>query len=175
MNDGAPTQAQIVPPNPWPPSEGLPPDPAPQPMLEPLPEPQDAKRAGQLTPAWRMVLGFGWAAIIIGYAAVWETSRVIGLSTWWLGAEAEPRLVLVQLLPFYGPILVAVAAAANWRYAPYLGIAVSVIGAAIAAADLGRVQWLAVVEFVLAGAGLFISVASLAGMYRPVRHPQPIS
>jgi hypothetical protein len=174
MDDGATTQAQTVLPS-SPPSSALPPPiPEPHRSFEPSPRVEPPKRAGQLTPAWRMVFGFGWAGIIVGYAAVWETSRIIGLSTWWLGADAEPRLLLVQLAPFYGPILVAVAAVLNWRYAPYLGIAVSAIGAAIAAADLGRVQWLAVVEFVLAGAGLCISVASLAGMYRPVRRTEPV-
>jgi len=179
MDDGAPTQAQTVLPSSVPPSSGSPSE-----LPPPIPEPrheyesrraEQPKRPGQLTPAWRMVFGFGWAGIIIGYAAVWETSRGIGLSTWWLGADAEPRWLLVQLVPFYGPILVAVAAVLNWRYAPYLGIGVSALGAVIAAADLDRVQWLAVVEFVLAGAGLCISVAALAGMYRPVRRTEPVS
>ena len=142
--------------------------PAPPPFVQPTP-----KRVGQLSPGWRLVFGIGWAAIVIGYAAVWETSRVIGLSTWWLGADAEPRMLLINLLPFYGPILVTVAAISNWRYAPYLGIGVACLGAAIGLGDLGRVKWLAAVELVLAGAGLCISLASLAGMYRPARPTDP--
>jgi hypothetical protein len=114
-----------------------------------------------------LTFGLGWAAIIVGQAAVWEASRVVGLSTWWLGAEAEPRFLLFQLLPFYGPLLVTTAAMSNWRYAPYLGMVVAVAGAAIGAGDLGRVRWIAVVELVLAGGALCISAASLAGMYRP--------
>jgi hypothetical protein len=117
------------------------------------------------------MFGIGWAAVIVGHAAVWQSSRVIGLSTWWLGADSEPRLLLVQLLPFYGPILVTAAAVANWRYAPYLGIVVACATAAIGAGDLGRVRWIAVVELVLSGAALCISVASLAGMYRRVSDP----
>ncbi|HEY4608086.1 MAG TPA: hypothetical protein VFE86_02665 [Ilumatobacteraceae bacterium] len=164
MDHGAPTQAQTML------SSALPPPlPDQRQFVDNAPGAEPPKRAGQLTPTWRMVFGFSWAAIIICYAAVWETSRVIGLSTWWLGADAEPQLLLVKLLPFYGPILVTAAAAANWRYLPYLGIAAAAVGGAIAAADVSRVQWLAVVEFVLAGAGLCVSVAALAGMYRPVR------
>lgn len=124
---------------------------------------------GHLTPGWRLAFGLAWAAIVAGNAAVWESSRIIGLSTWWLGADAEPQVLVVQLLPFYGPLIATIAAISMWRYLPYLGIAVALAGAGIACGDLGRVRWLAVVELVLAGAGLLVSVASLAGMYRPVR------
>ena len=131
----------------------------------PVPQP----RAGQLSPMWRLVFGIGWVAIVVGYAVVWEISRVIGLSTWWLGADSEPRILLIQLLPFYGPILVTVAAISNWRYVPYFGILVGLAGGAIGIADLDRVRWIATVELVLAGAAVCISVASLAGMYRRAR------
>ena len=127
------------------------------------------KLAGQLSPMWRLVFGFGWAAVIGCNAAVWETSRVVGLSTWWLGADAQPRLILFQLLPFYGPLVVMIAAISNWRYSPYLGIAAALGGVAIGAGDFGRVRWIAAVELVLGGAALCISAASLAGMYRPAR------
>ena len=133
------------------------------------------RRVGQLTPMWRLVFGIGWAAVIVGLVAVWESSRVIGLSTWWLGADAEPRNLLLNLLPFYAPLLVMFAAISNWRFAPYFGMATAVTGAAIGAGDLGRVQWIAVVELVLAGAALCISVAALAGMYRPAAAPDPVS
>jgi hypothetical protein len=175
MDPGAPTQAQ---PEPLP----LPPPPPPPPSAPPSAADPDGaqwvespKLAGQLSPVWRLVFGFGWAAIVVGNAAVWETSRVIGLSTWWLGADSEPRLLLFQLVPFYGPILVAIAAISNWRYAPYLGIVVAVAGAGIGAGDLNRVRWIATVELVLAGAALCISVASLVGMYRPARSVDPLS
>jgi hypothetical protein len=131
----------------------------------PLPQP----KVGQLSPMWRIAFGIGWAAITVGYAAVWESSRVIGLSTWWLGADSEPRILLIQLLPFYGPILATVAAISNWRYVSYFGILVGLAGAAIGIADLDRVRWIATVELVLAGAAVCISVASLVGMYRRVR------
>jgi hypothetical protein len=169
MDPGAPAEAQpMVAPPPYSPpqsEQGFPPPP----WVAPPP-----KRAGQLAPGWRLAFGLGWAGIIVGLVAVWESSRVIGLSTWWLGADAEPRLLLVQLLPFYGPLLVTAAAASNWRYVPYLGILAAALEAAIGAGDFGRVRWIAVVELVLAGAALCISVASLAGMYRPVR-PEPVT
>jgi hypothetical protein len=162
MDPGAPAEAQAVS---SPPIFAPPPPP---PQQRPAPEWAEAppKQAGQLTPGWRLAFGLGWAAVIVCNAAVWEVSRVIGLSTWWLGADAEPKLLLLQLLPFYLPILVTGAAVSNWRRLPYIGIVVSLTGAAIGAADFDRVRWISVVELTIAGAALCISAASLAGMYR---------
>ncbi|HEY0521577.1 MAG TPA: hypothetical protein VGC84_18955 [Ilumatobacteraceae bacterium] len=161
MDPGAPAEAQPLPPPPL----LDPPDPGAavpgQLWMEPPP-----KRAGDLTAAWRLAFGIGWAAILVGYSAVWETSRIIGLSTWWLGADAQPQLVIVKLLPFYAPLLVTGAAVATWRYLPYLGIFAALVGAAVSVGDLGRVRYIALVELALAGAGLCISVASFAGLYR---------
>lgn len=169
MEPGAPTQAQ---PAPMPP---LPPPPSPIGRAHPDQGPWvHTPAAGELTRLWRFAFGLGWAAIVVGYAAVWESSRVIGLSTWWLGADAEPRTLLIQLLPFYGPLLVTIAAISNWRYVPYFGIGVGLVDAAIALGDLGRVRWIATVELVLAAAAVCISVASLAGMYRRVRVTDPV-
>ena len=164
MDPGAPTQDQQAPifPPPPPPPPAAPAYPY---LAPPVPQP----KAGQLSSIWRLLFGIGWAAIVLGNAAVWEASRVIGLSTWWLGADSEPRMLLFQLLPFYGPILVTVAAISNWRYIAYFGILVGLAGAAIGLGDLDRVRWIATVELVLAGAAVCISVASLAGTYRRVR------
>jgi hypothetical protein len=171
MDQGAPPNAQRLPP----PPPFSAPDPAQRTPYQAALQQNGAipawaeappKRAGELTPAWRLAFGMGWAAVIVGYAAVWETSRIIGLSTWWLGADAQPRLLVIKLLPFVGPIMVTGAAAANWRYLPFLGIVAAAAGAAIGGADFDRVRWISVVELVVAGAALLISVASFAGMYR---------
>jgi hypothetical protein len=172
MDHAAPADAQPAPrPLPPPPVSipGRPTSPFEQPGLNDPAGVDTRKLAGQLSPGWRLAFGICWASIVVGNAAVWESSRIIGLSTWWLGADSEPRLLLMQLLPFYGPIVVAAAAISNWRYAPYLGILVALAGGAIGAGDLDRARWIAAVELVLAGAALCVSVASLAGMYRPVR------
>ena len=118
MDPGAPTQDQQAPMSPLPP-----PPPPPPPSARPIPYQAPSVPPPKARPAQPAV-----AAGVrdrlgrdrVGYAAVWETSRVIGLSTWWLGADAEPRILLIQLLPFYGPILVTVAAISNWRYVALL-------------------------------------------------------
>jgi hypothetical protein len=112
-----------------------------------------------------------WAGIVLGFAAVWNSSVKVGLSAWWLGPRSAPRLILISLIPFVLPVAVVSAAIARMRYLPFLGIVASAATAAVAAGDLGRVPGIAAIEFALAAAGLAVSVAALSGMYRADRSP----
>ncbi len=123
-------------------------------------------RSGQLTPAWRITFVVGWVAVVLGLAAVVKTSRTMGLSTWWLGASGDPRVVFVQGLPFIPSVLVIIAACRNSRFVPVFGVIASALVALIAAGDIGRFDRLAIVQFVVAGGGLLVSVAACAGMVR---------
>jgi hypothetical protein len=149
-----------------------------EPILEPIPEPPTAPvgtsrvlRPGHLTARWTTTFWLGWAGVVGGFIAVWYSSRVTGLATWWLGPEAEPRFLLVNLLPFVAPLGLCVLALSHRRWLPYLGIAGSVATAAIGLGDLGRIRGYGVIELVLAAAGLGLSVASFAGLLR--RDPTP--
>jgi hypothetical protein len=147
----------------------LPPPPPPvDPMSRPAPHARfdRVQRPGELSVAWRTTVLVAWAGIVLVYASVWRTARTMGLSTWWLGPPAEPRLFLVQLLPFLAPLVMLLAASRPTRHLPVLGIGASVVGGLIAAGDLGRFDRLALLEFAAAGAGLAVSVASFAGMLR---------
>ena len=123
-------------------------------------------RPGQLTPGWKMVLVCGWVGVILGFAAVWKSSWTLGFSTWWLGPESSPRFFGLLVLPFVLPLAMVVLAVANVRYAAFAGIATALVTALIGWGDLGRQDKFAAVELALAGAGLLISVGSLAGMVR---------
>lgn len=107
----------------------------------------------------------GWLLVAGGFGAVWYSARVTGLSTWWLGPESEPR-VLLCLVPFIAPFALAFLAIRITRHLPWYGIGGAVVTAAIAAGDLADVPRYAAIEFALAGAGLAVSVASFAGMLR---------
>lgn len=136
-------------------------------VAEPLaPEPM---RRGHLSPAWRGVTVAAWAGVAVGFGAVWRTSWTMGLSTWWLGPEASPRIVLLLLLPFVAPIVVVTAALRRLPWVPYWGIAASLVCALIGLGDVNRVPGLAAVELGLAGGALLVSVGSLSGLPRPVR------
>ena len=146
--------------------------------MEPLPQPPALQpidtqfqprlqRAWQLTPAWRTVFSIGWAGVVLGVGAVLKTARTMGLSTWWLGPEADARFIAIQALPFVIPVLLVIAAFRGLRYLPYIGLAGAVAMAAIAAGDLGRFRNLALVEFAVAAVGLLVSVAAFAGVLRP--------
>lgn len=126
-------------------------------------------KPGQLTPAWRTLFVSGWLGVIFGFAAVWQSSRVSGISPWWLGPETNQRLFVVIALPFVGPVTALVAGIAKFRIACYIGIAASLLTGAIALGDRTRFAGIAAVEAALACAGLLISIGALAGRMRQAR------
>ena len=123
-------------------------------------------RPGQLPLGWRIAFGVGWGGIVLSLGAVWTSSRILGLSTWWLGPEAEPRSFVVQLCPFVLPVLAVIGSMRNWRRLPALGVAAAAALAASAAGDLNRFHRFGLVELAIALAGAMVSLAAVAGMYR---------
>ncbi len=121
---------------------------------------------GQLTAGWSTVFWAGWLLIAAGFAAVWYSSRLIGLSTWWLGPATDPQLILISLLPFTVPLALMTAGYSAQRWLPWWGIGGAAFVAVIAVFDISRVPGFAAIEFGLAIAGLFISVACFAGVFR---------
>jgi hypothetical protein len=119
---------------------------------------------GQLSNGWRGVFLVGWGIVVLALAAVWRTSRTMGLSTWWLGASSNPQFVLVQVLPFVPPILMVVMASRGTRRLPWMGVVAALVLAAIGAGDIGRFDRLAIVELIIAVAAMFVSIASFAGL-----------
>lgn len=121
---------------------------------------------GQLTSGWGTVFWVGWLLIAASFVAVWYSSRLIGLATWWLGPATDPQLILVNLLPLTVPLALAFAGFRAARRLPWWGIGGAAFVAAIAIFDLRTVPGYAAIEFSLAIAGLCISVASFAGVFR---------
>jgi len=119
------------------------------------------------------VFWIGWLLIAGSFAAIWYSSRLLGLATWWLGPSTDPTLLLVNLLPFTVPIALSVSALLRHRWLPYWGLGGAAFIAVIAAFDITGVPGFAAIEFALAAAGLCISAACLAGMYRRVSGPAP--
>ncbi|MCU1503537.1 MAG: hypothetical protein JWM12_2891 [Ilumatobacteraceae bacterium] len=141
------------------------------PIGKPLPpppavyEPRPLVR-GQLTSGWRNLFVAGWIGVILGLAGVWKSAWTLGFPTWWLGPQADPRFPLLVALPFVCPVLLVVAGLRNMRYLPYAGIVAAIVAENIAWGDVGHEIKFAVVEFALAGGGLVISIAALAGLVR---------
>lgn len=129
-------------------------------------------RPGELSPPWRIVFVVGWMGAILGFASVWKSSRTMGLSTWWLGPAAEPRSIVIQMLPFVVPVLLVIAGSRHARFLPWWGVLGSLALGAVGAADLGRFQRLAAVELLIANAVLFISIASFAGLLHGRSEPE---
>ncbi len=107
-----------------------------------------------------------WVAVMAAWAAIWNASVQIGLSTWWLGARGDPQPVLVRLLPFVLAGTVVVAALNQVKATPWIGIAAGVGLGSIALGDVGRVDRLALVEGLVALAAIAVSAAAVTGRYR---------
>jgi hypothetical protein len=135
---------------------------------EPAVIPTRPPRAGELSAGWRVVTVVCWIGVVASFAATWNTSERLGLSTWWLGPRGEPMPVFVRLLPFVVPTLMILAVSANVRWLWRWGVAASIATAAIGFGDVGGFSGLAGVELAVAGAALAVSVASSTGTYRPV-------
>ena len=131
-----------------------------------VPAPRPPARPGTLTTGWRVATAVGWGGVLLGIAAVWDSSRTLGLATWWLGASSEPRPFVVQLLPSAIALVVIVAALRNLRFVPFVGIVAAAALAVVGLVDLGRYPRFGWIELALAAAGMLVSIASLAGLQR---------
>lgn len=123
-------------------------------------------KPGQLTPAWRTLFTAGWVGVILGFAAVWQASRISGISPWWLGPETNQRLFAVMAIPFFSPVSAIVAATLKLRVTAYVGVVAALGTGTVALGDRTRFSGIAAVEGALACAGLVISVGAFAGRMR---------
>ena len=138
-----------------------------------LPHPRPP-RPGDLSVGWRAVTAGTWIAVVVGLAAVWNTSVQLGLSTWWLGPRSDPQPWLVRFSPFVAPVLMLLATVNQVRWLGWYGLVAAAAIGVVAAGDVGRVTSIAVVEFAIAGAAALVSIASFTGTYRQDRSgPDP--
>ena len=150
----------------------------PPPPARPVPSPPDRSpvptvRAGQLTVGWRAATAIVWGFVIVGFVAVWKTSRELGLNTWWLGPWGEPQPAYVTMLPFVAPITMIVLAVNGNRRLPEIGLVAAAVTALFGLFDLTRVPRLAAVELAIAGAGALAAIAGFGGRSRSV--PAPVA
>jgi hypothetical protein len=119
---------------------------------------------GQLSPRWSLAFGLGWVAITLGMAAVWHVGWQLGQGTWWAGPRGRTPVTapLVMLIP----VSMVLATWMQWRNLPIFGVIASFGIAVIGVLDLGDRTGLAVVQLALGLAGVMISIAARAGMYR---------
>lgn len=111
---------------------------------------------------WRVLASVSWVGILLCQVAVAISSRNIGKSAWWLGPESNPQFPLVWALPFAITIAGLVATQRPRRYTVFihLGCVVALVGVALG--DVSNAPGVALLEFVLAGIALLVSLVSLA-------------
>lgn len=123
-------------------------------------------RSGELSPGWRIIIVVTWIAVVLAFAAVWNASVQLGLSTWWLGPRGEPKARWVQVSPFVAPVLMVLGTINHIRWLGWWGLGASAVLSVYAIVDFGRVSSIAVAELLIAGLAAAVSIASLTGTYR---------
>jgi hypothetical protein len=111
--------------------------------------------------------------VFVAWSGVWKASRELGVATWWLGPDGDPRPIVVTLLPFVAPLAMVLLALNNVRRLPWYGLAAAAVCAVIGIVDLSYVRRLGIAELVIAGAGAAVAIAGFGGAYRraPVASP----
>jgi hypothetical protein len=128
-----------------------------------VPPPPLPKSVTQLTRTWRNVTAASWLMLGLAILALAISSRTLGKPTWWLGPQSHPRFFVVWMAPFLAPIATIIASLRFSRWATLVSLVSSMVLAIVAMFDLHPTPGVAVGEFILAGAGVLITIASLAG------------
>ena len=131
----------------------------------PVVYPGRAPRAGELTNGW-IITVVTWIGVGLAFATVWNVSVQLGLSTWWLGPRGEPQPRLIQLTPFFGPMLMIIGTINQVRWLGWLGLLASAVLAGFGVVDIRRIGALGVLELLIAVVAAAVSIASLTGTYR---------
>ena len=103
-----------------------------------------------------MLVGLALLALAIA-------SRAVGKPVTWLGPESNPKFFGLWVAPFVAPIAAGFCAIKYGRWVSLVGAAASAALAIVATIDFDSTPGIAIGEFVLAGAGILISIAALAG------------
>jgi len=124
------------------------------------------RRAGDLTPTWRFLLGAAWFLAFFAYAAIWNASVQIGIGTWWVGPRAQPTTTLVRLVPFVLCLGVALCVLYNTRRLILTSALAAGLTAIGAIPDFSRSPGLGIAEMAVAVFLAIVTAASLTGRYR---------
>ena len=118
-----------------------------------------------------MTLAIAWLGAFFAYAAVWQASVQIGISTWWVGPRSQPSPVPIRLLPFFVCILAEVLVVYDVRRLSATLTAAGALTALVAVPDFSRSAGLATVELIISGALVVVGLAAFTGRYRVVETP----
>ncbi|MHB1090649.1 MAG: hypothetical protein ACYC06_02940 [Ilumatobacteraceae bacterium] len=138
-----------------------------------IPPPPFPRPVTQLTRTWRNVTAASWLVLGLAVLALAISSRTLGKPTWWLGPQSNPRFIALWATPFLAPIASIIASLRFSRWATQVSLISSVALAIVAVFDLRTTPGVAVGEFILAGAGVLITLASLAGRTTVNTYRQP--
>lgn len=138
-----------------------------------IPPPPIPRSVAQLTRTWRNATAASWLVLGFALLALAISSRTLGKPTWWLGPQSQPRFIGLWITPFLAPFASIIASLRFSRWATLVSFISSVALAIVAVFDLQITPGVAIGEFILAGAGLLITIASLAGRTTVSVYRQP--
>lgn len=138
-----------------------------------IPPPPQARPITQLTKSWRIATAISWLLVGLALLALGISSRTVGKPVTWLGPESNPKFFGLWVVPFLAPLAAGYCAIRYSRWASLVGAAASAALAIVAAIDFDSTPGVAIGEFVLAGAGILISIAALAGRHSVNVYAQP--
>ena len=116
---------------------------------------------------WAGLLSVGWIAIGVSLVAIGAESRQIGKPTWWLGDAVPTAPTLLWLAPVLGPFAAVMSAHRSVRWALGVSVLACLATGVVGVVDLDASPGAALLQLVLAGAGVLLTVAVSAG--RPTR------
>jgi hypothetical protein len=112
------------------------------------------------------MLTVAWCAALLAYAAIWQASVQIGISTWWLGPRAQPTNPAIKMLPFALALTVAVSVIYDVRRPIRVSAAGILAAVAIGLPDFTRSTGLALAELLIPASLALVTAAAMTGQYR---------
>ncbi len=134
----------------------------------PPPNPAQPKRAGSLTPSWKIAVIITHVLIAGSLLVLAISAHTVGKPTWWLTSQTSGPFTILSIVPFLAPIGVIVTTIRASKFAPIAGLVATALLAATSVVDISRSPGIALGEAILAACTALTTISAFAGRSRSV-------